>query len=153
MLIIPSMTRWNRHRLTMSIRTRIMVEFWTILPKFKICVWINWGFWWKADYYFFNLIFILYWRPSKTFRQAPTESLLCLSPGAHEILGASSQSRVCVSPSPVELLHTRPTARQSQMLWDLLLSQTLRLESLMWGLRILNPVWKPLWDNYFPVCR
>ena len=43
-------------------------------------------------------------------------------------------------PSHVELLHTRPTALQSHMLWGLLLSQTLRLETLIWGLRILNPV-------------
>ena len=66
--------------------------------------------------------------------QAPTELLLCLSPRAHVILGASSQSGVCVSPSPAELLHPRPTALQSQMLWGLLLSQTLRLETLMWRL-------------------
>ena len=69
-------------------------------------------------------------------------------PSAHETLCASSKSGGSVSPSPVELLHWSPTGHQSQLLWGLLLPQSLRLGSWTWGSELLV-LWKTLYKFIF----
>ena len=48
--------------------------------------------------------------------QAPTELLLLLGPGAHEILCVSFKSEVCISSSPLEFSKLSLAGLQSQML-------------------------------------
>ena len=80
--------------------------------------------------------------------------LFHLGPGMHKSLCAPSKSGVSLSPSPVESLQSNPIGLQSQMLWRLLLltPEPQAVEPDV-RLRTFTPVVKPLWYNYFPVCR
>ena len=77
-------------------------------------------------------------RPSKTSWQvwAPIKSLLLpLGPGMHETLHAPFKSKVSVSPSHMEHLHSSPTSLQNQIIWSQ--GQIPRLGILMWNLTLL----------------
>ena len=95
-------------------------------------------------------------RSSKNLKQVCPRFLwsLCFAPGpcAHESLYALFKSRLSVSPSPMELLHTSPAGPQSQMPQGLLLPMP---DPQAWepdvGLRTLTSVGEPLKYSYFPV--
>ena len=72
--------------------------------------------------------------------QAPTELLLLLDPGAHEILCVSFKSEVCISSSPLEFSKLSLAGLQSQMLLRFIFpiqdpqaeETDMRLRTLLW---------------------
>ena len=89
-------------------------------------------------------------RSSKNLKQVCPRFLwsLCFAPGpcAHESLYALFKSRLSVSPSPMELLHTSPAGPQGQVLWGLLLQcQIPRHGNLTWDSELSLP-WVNLCD-------
>ena len=95
-------------------------------------------------------------RSSKNLKQVCPRFLwsLCFAPGpcAHESLYALFKSRLSVSPSPMELLHTSPAGPQGQVLCGLLLPMP---DPQAWepnmGLRTLPPLGESLRYSYFTV--
>ena len=77
--------------------------------------------------------------PLKTQRQVQPILLwshcFALGPSAYENLCGLSQSRVCISSSPAETLHSSPAGLQRQMLWGLPLSMP-EPQSLMWDSKL-----------------
>ena len=75
-----------------------------------------------------------------------------LGPNVCEIFCVPSKSRVFVSSSPVELLHSSPADLQKQMLLGFLFPMTEPLaREPDTGIQTLTVVWEPLWYYYFLV--
>ena len=75
-----------------------------------------------------------------------------LGPSAHEHLCVPFKKGVSILPSPMQLLLTRPTAFQCQIIWGPILwipdPQAWGLDV---GLRTFTHIGESLWHSYFPV--